>query len=103
MHRDYFMNLPLLDGQSAEPVTLDKLGMGKSGVVAGFRLAVENALELNSDLLRRLRELGFVVGERVRVLQRGTFGGGPIAVRVGSSTFALRPFEAALVSIVPEQ
>ncbi|MES2354088.1 MAG: FeoA family protein [Pseudomonadota bacterium] len=97
------MNLQPSADQSTAPLTLDNLGMGKSGVVTGFRLTVENACELNSDLLRRLRELGFVVGERVRVLQRGAFGGGPIAVRIGSSTFALRPFEAALVSIVSEQ
>jgi ferrous iron transport protein A len=28
--------------------------------------------------------------------------GGPLAVKVGESTFALRRFEAALVSIKPE-
>ena len=46
-------------------------------------------------------ELGFVPGERIRMLRRG-FTGGPLAIKVGQSTFALRRFEAALVSIKPE-
>ena len=52
------------------------------------------------DVQRRLMELGFVPGERIRVLKRVL--GGPLAVKVGESTFALRRFEAALVSIKPE-
>ena len=43
----------------------------------------------------------FVPGERIRMLKRG-LPGGPLAVKVGQSTFALRRFEAALVSIQPE-
>jgi ferrous iron transport protein A len=35
------------------------------------------------------------------MLKRG-LPGGPLAVKVGQSTFALRRFEAALVSILPE-
>ena len=47
-------------------------------------------------------ELGFVPGERIRMLRRGVQGG-PLAIKVGQSTFALRRFEAALVSIKPEE
>jgi ferrous iron transport protein A len=46
-------------------------------------------------------ELGSVPGERIRMLKRG-LPGGPVAVKVGQSTFALRRFEAALISIQPE-
>jgi ferrous iron transport protein A len=53
-------------------------------------------------LARRLMELGFVPGEKIRMLKRGMPGGEPLAIKVGSSTFALRRFEAALVSIQPE-
>lgn len=49
----------------------------------------------------RLRELGFVEGETVRVLRRGQPGGEPLAVRVGVSTFALRRAEAACVRVSP--
>ena len=48
---------------------------------------------------RRLSELGFFVGERLRVVARGPFGGEPIAVRVGTTTFALRRHEAQCIRI----
>lgn len=49
----------------------------------------------------RLRELGFIAGEPVRVLRRGQPGGEPLAVRVGVSTFALRRAEADCVLVRP--
>jgi ferrous iron transport protein A len=51
------------------------------------------------ELQRRLRELGFMEGEPVRVLRRGQPGGEPLAVRIGASTFALRRVEAACVRV----
>jgi ferrous iron transport protein A len=49
----------------------------------------------------RLADLGFVRGERVRVLARGRPGGEPLVVRIGDSTFALRRAEAACVRVQP--
>jgi ferrous iron transport protein A len=77
--------------------TLDALRAGQSATV--IHLA-HHALG-GQDVARRLMELGFVPGERIRMLKRG-LPGGPVAVKVGESTFALRKFEAALVSIQPE-
>jgi len=54
------------------------------------------------EIARRLAELGFLPGEAVRILARGVLGREPIAVRVGTSTFALRLFEAACVHVHPE-
>jgi ferrous iron transport protein A len=51
------------------------------------------------ELVRRLAELGFFPGEHVRVLATGPFGREPIAVRIGTSTFALRRVEAECVQI----
>jgi ferrous iron transport protein A len=51
-------------------------------------------------LKRRLMELGFVPGERVQVLRRIFFGRGPLAVRVGTSTFAMRKLESSLIEVV---
>jgi ferrous iron transport protein A len=51
------------------------------------------------DLLLRLMEIGFLPGERLRVIARALPGGEPIAVRLGHATFALRRFEAALVGV----
>lgn len=77
--------------------TLDSLKPGQSATV--IHLA-PNSQQGGFDVQRRLMELGFVPGERIRVLKRVL--GGPLAVKVGQSTFALRRFEAALVSIQPE-
>ena len=52
-----------------------------------------------ADLAERLAEIGFLPGERVRLLARALFGE-PLAVRVGSDTFALRRSEAACVRVV---
>ncbi len=52
------------------------------------------------DVAERLAEIGFLPGERVRLLARALFGE-PLAVRVGSDTFALRRAEAACVRVVP--
>lgn len=62
------------------------------------------ALHMNAPLpdqpaLLRLLEIGFLPGERVRVVARSPGGGDPLAVRVGNSTFALRRREAALVHV----
>jgi ferrous iron transport protein A len=77
--------------------TLDTLAAGQSGTVIHLAPAGQHG----ADVSRRLMELGFVPGERIRMLRRG-FTGGPLAIKVGQSTFALRRFEAALVSIKPE-
>jgi ferrous iron transport protein A len=55
-----------------------------------------------AGLGRRLAELGFLPGETVRIVARGFLGREPIAVRVGTGTFALRLFEAACVRVCPE-
>ncbi len=55
------------------------------------------------DLTRRLSELGFLPGELVRIVGRGLLSREPIAVRVGTGTFALRLFEAACIRVCPEQ
>ena len=77
--------------------TLDTLKVGQSATVIHLAPTAHGGV----DVPRRLMELGFVPGERIRMLKRG-LPGGPVAVKVGESTFALRKFEAALVSIQPE-
>lgn len=55
-----------------------------------------------NELGRRLAELGFLPGEAVRVVARGLLAREPIAVRIGTGTFALRLFEAACIRVCPE-
>lgn len=78
--------------------TLDTLPVGQAATVITLAPAGAGGF----DLARRLMELGFVPGERIRVLKRAALGGDPVAVKVGHSTFALRRFEAALVTVAPE-
>lgn len=80
------------------------------GATAGFALSSATVgvpmtvIEVRADArapewASRLRELGFIAGEPVRVLRRGQPGGEPLAVRVGVSTFALRRAEADCVVV----
>ena len=67
---------------------------GASGVVT----AVEDA-HAADPIARRLRELGFVSGEPVRVVARGPIGGDPLLVQIGFTRFALRKSEAARITV----
>ena len=55
------------------------------------------------EMGRRLAELGFLPGEAVRIVAKGLMARAPIAVRIGTGTFALRLFEAACIRVCPEQ
>ena len=55
------------------------------------------------ELGRRLAELGFLPGEKLRIVARGLMGREPLAVRIGTGTFALRLFEAACIRVTLEQ
>ncbi|BEV71794.1 MULTISPECIES: FeoA family protein [unclassified Paludibacterium] len=48
---------------------------------------------------QRLRDLGFVPGEPVRVVARAPWGGDPLLIQIGSTRFALRQAEARRVVI----
>jgi ferrous iron transport protein A len=51
------------------------------------------------SIRKRLAEFGFFPGETVRGLRRALGNDGPLAVRVGSSTYALRAAEALCVEV----
>lgn len=53
-------------------------------------------------IAQRLRDLGFVDGEPVRVVAVGPMGGDPLLVQIGFTRFALRRAEAARVSVRSE-
>ena len=68
--------------------------------------------DADRDLVMRLIEIGFVPGERVRVIAQGHPGRQPIAVRLAAtdsgrrtmsgSTFAMRRHEADFIRVVPD-
>lgn len=56
-------------------------------------------LHAQDPISARLRDLGFVSGEPVRVVANGPFGGDPLVVQIGYTRFALRRAEAARVFV----
>jgi ferrous iron transport protein A len=78
-------------------VRLSELKKGASAVVR----EVEDA-HAADPIARRLRELGFVSGEPVRVVASGPIGGDPLLVQIGYTRFALRRAEAERVLLMAE-
>lgn len=56
-------------------------------------------MQAADPIAARLRDLGFVSGEPVRVVARGPIGGDPLVVQIGYTRFALRRAEAARVVV----
>ena len=81
-------------GVVAAVMGLVKLPRGRAAAVAD----VQASSAVLAELPARLRELGFLDGEEVEVLATG-LSGGPLAVRVGETTFALRVREAECVTV----
>jgi ferrous iron transport protein A len=75
---------------------LDALATGREGRVVGVQ-----SPDSLPEWSRWLGEIGFLPGERVTVMNRSVWGGDPLVVRVGQSTFALRRAEAACVEVEP--
>jgi ferrous iron transport protein A len=78
-------------------VRLSELAKGATAVID----EVED-LNANDPIARRLRDLGFVRGEPVRVVAQGPIGADPLLVQIGFTRFALRRAEAARVRLSPE-
>jgi ferrous iron transport protein A len=81
-------------------IRLADLGLGTRARVVSISTA-DGATPV--ELGRRLAELGFLPGEAVRIVAKGLMSRAPIAVRIGTGTFALRLFEAACIRVCPEQ
>jgi ferrous iron transport protein A len=81
-------------------VPLAELKRGDLALVIGLAdvAALHGGAE-GAALLTRLRDLGFIAGARCEVIARMWFGGDPLVVRIGGSTFALRRAEAAAVRV----
>jgi ferrous iron transport protein A len=77
-------------------MNLDQAPLSTVWRVARVRVSVGGEVQA-----RQLEEIGFLPGEPVCVMSRGLFGGDPLAVRVGLSTFALRRDEARYIELEP--
>jgi len=78
-------------------VRLSELSQGAAAVVERV-----NDAHASDAIAQRLRDLGFVDGEPVRVVAVGPLGADPLLIQIGSTRFALRRSEAARVAVRPE-
>ena len=97
--------LPMLQAPAAaaEPATVaaGPLGLDRAGTGQPCRVLAVRSPDGLPDWGRWLAEIGFLPGEAVTVTTRSVWGGDPMVVRVGQSTFALRRAEAACVQVEP--
>jgi ferrous iron transport protein A len=75
-------------------VRLSDLPKGATAVVD----RVDDA-HASDPIAQRLRDLGFVAGEPVRLVAIGPMGADPLLIQIGSTRFALRRNEAARVMV----
>ncbi len=96
--------MPLLAPAPAPAAVPAGGALALDGVATGrvCRVVAVQAPAGQPDWGRWLAEIGFLPGEQVTVLRRSLWGGEPLAVRVGDSSFALRRAEAACVLVHPE-
>lgn len=75
--------------------------MRLSELPLGIEACVEGVLAQHEGdaIARRLRDLGFVRGEPVRIVATGPLGAEPLLALIGHTRFALRHGEAARVRV----
>jgi ferrous iron transport protein A len=72
-----------------------------TGARASVARVIAASSQIESGLLHRLAELGFIAGEPLQLMGRGPGGREPLAVRIGDTLFALRLLEAQCVEVAP--
>lgn len=72
--------------------TLSELTIGQASTITALRMPDES-------LEKRMKVLGFNVGNRVEVLHYGFPFRNPVAVRVGTHTIALGREEASMIEV----
>jgi len=79
------------------PMLLSELPQNLAALVATV-----DELGPGDPIARRLRDLGFVSGEPVRIVAQGPIRRDPLLVQIGYTRFALRKSEAARVRVTTE-
>ena len=93
MHLAHAASRSRTDG---ELFSLSEAATGDVGVIVRVGAEADSPIHglSRSELERRLLEMGFVEGARVKVLHEGLFGRDPIAVQLDDMRVALRRREA---------
>lgn len=105
-HADMTMSMPNTDtsGVQMKAHSANSSQLSLAQVPIGERFIVRSIVANGSvpEWQQQLEDIGFIVGEPVTLMAKGAFGGDPLVVRVGLSTFALRKAEAACVIVEAE-
>ena len=100
-HLTELIYMPYPSASLANPYFVDQMPTGGSATVIGLTDSLRAGVD--SGVVTRLAELGFLPGERVTVLRRGPGGREPIAVQIGETVFALRGVEASCIEVNRQQ
>jgi len=84
---------------SGDLFPLSQAAKGDAGVIVRVGAEAADQGHGRTELERRLLEMGFVEGARIRVLHEGFIGRDPIAVQLDDMRVALRRREAADVLV----
>lgn len=84
---------------AGEVFPLSVAGAGDFGVIVRVGGEADEGAIGRTELERRLLEMGFVEGARIKVLHEGFIGRDPIAVQLDDMRVALRRREAADVMV----
>ena len=79
-------------------IKLSEARVGDRGVITSVGTHCHHVAE-ETELERRLLELGLVEGARIELIHQGLFGRDPIAVKVDDMRVALRRKEAASLTL----
>lgn len=105
-HADMTMSMPTADSpsQKLELAAAKPQLQSLAHVALGERFIVRSIVAEGGapEWQQQLEDIGFIVGEPVTLMAKGAFGGDPLVVRIGLSTFALRKAEAACVMVEAE-
>jgi len=93
--------LPAQSPASSSGIPSPGLALADAATGQPCRVVAVHAPAGQAEWARWLEEIGFLPGERVQVHTRSAWGGDPMVVRVGDSSFALRRAEAACVRVEP--
>ena len=86
----------------APSVKLGELAPGDVAQIQGFCLGEEGSDDSKlwqERFLHRLHEIGFLVGERVELLNQAPFSQNPISVRIKGAVYAIRREDANCVLV----
>ncbi len=77
----------------------ESIPLGPQGVDTTKQAPSSTSSTATDMIAHRLKELGFVPGEQVRLITTAPFGGDPLLVQIGFTRFALRRSEAKRILV----